>query len=114
MTTPSWGYERPDCVGNNALALFIDDIQRIVDHYSQQPGALETRLFQAQAAANKLLKAYEKNARKTTAFSGQYIEIKAVKTDPSATTQQWAPIFSSGLKLALKTLLQHSQNTPTH
>lgn len=112
MTNQTWGYERPDCIGNNALALFIDDIQRILDHYAQLDGTPETRLFQAQAAANKLLQAYQKNARKTQAFNGQFIEIKAVVAGNS--TAQWVPIFSSGLKQALKTLLEHSKNTPTH
>lgn len=112
MSTPTWGYERPDCIGNNALALFIDDIQRVLDHYSQLPGAPEERLFQAQAAANKLLQAYQKNARKTKAFDGQYIEIKTVVTDKPQ--PQWVPIFSSGLKQAMKALLEHTRTTPTH
>lgn len=112
MTEPTWGYERPDCIGNNALALFIDDIQRILDHYGQMQGAAETRLFQAQAAANKLLKAYETNARRTTAFHGQFIEIKSVSAMGSA--PQWVPLFSPGLKQALKTLLDRSNDTPTH
>lgn len=112
MNTPSWGYERPDCIGDHALALFIDDVQRVLDHYMQTSGAPETRVLQAQATANKLLKAYENNARKTTAFTGQSIEIKIVSTPLSE--PQWVPLFSPGLKQALKTLLDRSQGTPTH
>lgn len=103
MSTPTWGYERPDCVGNNALALFIDDIQRVLDHYTQVSGTPEERLFQAQAAANKLLQAYQKNARKTRAFDNQYLEIKTVTVGDAE--PQWVPIFSSGLKQAMKALL---------
>jgi uncharacterized protein YfcZ (UPF0381/DUF406 family) len=112
MTTPPWGYERPDCIGNHALALFIDDIQRVLDHYAQRPGSTEIQVFQAQAAANKLLQAYDKNARKTTAFKGQHIEIKVV--DAGDGQSRWVPLFSEGLKRALKALLERSQSTPSH
>src|SRR3546814_5919356 len=71
MTSRPWGYERADCSGDYALSLFLDDMERVVDHYATQASEepLETRLFRAQAAANKLLQAYDKNARKTDAFA---------------------------------------------
>ncbi|MFT0546847.1 hypothetical protein ACMHYO_10950 [Allopusillimonas ginsengisoli] len=113
MTTPQWGYERADCTGEYALALFLDDMERVVEHYATLDGEqVETRIFQAQAAANKLLKAYANNARKTTAFDGQFIDIKAFVNEDGQT--QFVPIFSSGLKQKLLTLLKRSNQTTRH
>lgn len=113
MTTPSWGYERADCAGDHALGLFLDDMERVVEHYASLEGMQpDARVFQAQAAANKLLQAYAKNARKTTAFNGQFIEIKSFVN--AAGQIQLVPIFSSGLKQALIKLLNRSNQTTRH
>lgn len=110
MKARPWGYERADCRGDFALSLFLDDIEHLVDHYSAQTGEqLEARLFRAQAAANKLLQAYEKNARKTDAFTHQFIEIKCIADGENAT--QFVPIFSSGLKTQLVRLLNRTNQT---
>ena len=113
MTTKQWGYERADCRGDFALSLFLDDMDRLITHYtgraSDHP---ETVLFQAQAAANKLLQAYEKNARNTDAFTRQFIEIKCVTDEHD--TQQFVPIFSSGLKAQLLRLLHRTNQTSRH
>lgn len=113
MTTPPWGYQRPDCIGNHALALFIDDIQRVLDAHADTPGSPEARLFQVQADANRLLQGYAEHARGTSAFKGQFIEIRSVPAS-GRTPAQWLPIFSPGLKQALQALLKRSQNTPSH
>ena len=68
MTSSPWGYERPDCIGNHALALFIDDIQRVLDAYANTQGSTDARLFQVQAEANRLLQGYAEHARGTTVF----------------------------------------------
>src|SRR5690606_18776335 len=113
MTTRQWGYERPDCSGDYALNLLLDDMEHLVDHYAaQNTEQLETRLVQPQAAANKLLQAYEKNARNTTAFTGQFIEIKSVVD--AQNVLQFVPIFSSGLKQQLVKLLKRSNATTQH
>ncbi|MDS1141997.1 hypothetical protein RE432_16260 [Pusillimonas sp. SM2304] len=113
MTTRQWGYERADCSGDYALNLFLDDMEHLVDHYAAPSGEqLETRLFQAQAAANKLLQAYEKNARNTAAFTGQFIEIKSVVD--AQDVLQFVPIFSSGLKQQLIKLLKRSNTATQH
>jgi len=113
MTTKQWGYERGDCRGSFALSLFLDDMDRLIEHYTgqaaEQPDAV---LFQAQAAANKLVQAYEKNARNTTAFSNQFIEIKSVVDGKG--TLLLVPIFSSGLKQKLVELLNRSNQTSLH
>ncbi|WP_353150044.1 hypothetical protein [Pollutimonas bauzanensis] len=113
MTTKQWGYERADCRGDFALSLFLDDMDRLITHYtgraSEQP---ETVLFQAQAAANKLLQAYEKNARNTTAFTSQFIEIKSLIN--ATNNLVLVPIFSSGLKQKLVELLNRSNQTSLH
>ncbi len=113
MTTRPWGYERADCRGDFALSLFLDDIEHLVDHYSAQADEqLEARLFRAQAAANKLLQAYEKNARKTDAFTHQFIEIKCIVDGQDK--QQFVPIFSTGLKTQLVRLLNQTNQTTRH
>ncbi len=112
MTTPTWGYERADCRGDYALSLFLDDVDRLVTHYAALEGQADANLFKAQAAANKLLQAYEKNARGTQAFTRQSIEIKSI-VDASQ-RMQFVPIFSPGLKQCLITLLQRSNQTSIH
>lgn len=115
MTTPNWGYERADCRGSFALSLFLDDMDNLITHYTDQAQAPEDRqtaLFQAQAAANKLLQAYEKNARNTTAFTHQFIEIKSI-VDAQGNLQL-VPIFSMGLKQHLVDLLKRTNETRLH
>ncbi|NYT57355.1 hypothetical protein H0A65_00295 [Alcaligenaceae bacterium] len=113
MTTRQWGYERTECTGDHALNLFLEDLEHLVDHYTADTGRQpETRLFQAQAAANKLLQAYQKNARKTDAFTHQFIEIKSI-IDAQGNLQL-VPIFSSGLKQHLLRLLKKSNATTHH
>ncbi len=114
-TTPQWGYERSDCRGSFALSLFLDDMDRLVDHYTSQAKAHvepDRVVFQAQAAANKLLQAYERNARNTTAFARQSIEIKPVVGSDHHV--MLVPIFSSGLKQHLVELLRRSNATSVH
>ncbi len=113
MTTTQWGYERADCRGSFALSLFLDDMDTLITHYtSQTPEQPETVLFQAQAAANKLLQAYEKNARNTTAFSNQFIQVKSLLDAEGKLLL--VPIFSSGLKQKLIALLNRSNATSVH
>ncbi len=113
MTTKQWGYERADCRGSFALSLFLDDMDRLIEHYTAQAAVQpDAVLFQAQAAANKLVQAYGKNARNTTAFSNQFIEIKSVVDDKG--TLVLVPIFSSGLKQKLVELLNRSNGTSVH
>ncbi|MGB6103575.1 MAG: hypothetical protein WBF88_06965 [Pusillimonas sp.] len=113
MTTRQWGYERADCNGDHALNLFLEDMEHVVDHYAGQTGQpLETRLFQAQAAANKLLQAYQKNSRNTHAFNDQFIEIKSVVD--AQDRLQFVPIFSNVLKQQLIRLLKRSNATTQH
>ena len=113
MTAHQWGYERADCNGDQALNLFLEDLEHLVDHYTKLPGQhVETSAFQAQAAANKLLQAYQKNARRTEAFNNQYIEIKSMIDGQGVT--QLVPIFSSGLKQNLLRLLERSNKTTQH
>lgn len=109
MTASQWGYERPDCIGNHALALFIDDVQRVLDEHAHTQDRTEADLFQVQADANRLLQGYAEHARGTTAFKGQFIKIRAVEAS-GQTPAQWLPLFSPGLKQALQALLK----THTH
>ncbi len=112
MTASQWGYERPECRGSFALSLFLDDMDRLVTHYATKTESPEIRQFQAQAAANKLVQAYQKNARGTQAFTHQSIEIRSVIDNTGHL--QFVPIFSSGLKACLMELLQRSNQTHLH
>lgn len=126
MTTPSWGYQRPDCSGDFAISLFLDDIDQLITHYTaitkqslangeQHPtdqSTAESIVLQAQAAANKLLLAYQNNARKTDAFKHQHIQIKSVLTPEGSLVL--LPIFSNGLKQHLIRLLKLTQKTSLH
>lgn len=107
-----WGYERIDCRGDFALSLFLDDMERLLAHYVQGADSAEVRQFQAQAAANKLLQAYQKNARATQAFTRQSIEIRSVANAAGQT--QFVPIFSAGLKACLMALLKRSNDAYLH
>lgn len=113
MTTRKWGYESPACSGSYALSLFLDDMDCLVEHYAGRTDAtLETRLFQAQAAANKLLQAYDKNARNTTAFKQQFIEVKSTTDEQGKLI--FVPIFSTGLKQQLVELLYKTDHSNQH
>ncbi|NYT66398.1 hypothetical protein H0A58_10530 [Alcaligenaceae bacterium] len=124
MTAPSWGYERADCIGDFALSLFLDDIDTLITHYTEVANSAgadslnsqahhpEATVFQAQAAANKLLQAYQNNARKTDAFTNQHIDVKSVVDGNGVLLL--VPIFSTGLKQHLLRLLDKSNKTSLH
>ncbi|NYT61423.1 hypothetical protein H0A66_03665 [Alcaligenaceae bacterium] len=113
MNTPQWGYERADCRGSYALSLFLDDMDKLITHYTSEAAKRpDAVLFQAQAAANKLLQAYQKNARNTVAFTNQFIEIKSLINNQNQL--QLVPIFSAGLKEKLVELLHKSNQTSLH
>lgn len=111
-------------MGDYALSLFLDDIDTLITHYTEvanssatdsadsQSHHPETTVFQAQVAANKLLKAYENNARKTNAFTNQHIDVKSIVDGNGALLL--VPIFSTGLKQHLLRLLDRSNKTSLH
>jgi len=108
----NWGYARMDCRGDHALSLFLDDIERLLRHYASLDGQPEANRFQAQAAANTLIQAYDKNARGTQAFKNQSIEVRSFVNDRQCL--EFVPIFSSGLKAKLVALLKRSNAAATH
>jgi len=112
MTEIRWGYEQANCRGDYALSLFLDDIQRLLDHYEARDGQVELNLLDAQAAANKLIGAYQINARGTQAFERQSIEIRSIVNAQDRI--QFVPIFSAGLKQNLLRLLKRSNQTNLH
>lgn len=112
MSTPEWGYDRADCIGDHALSLFLDDLDALLIHYASQDEQTEALLFQVQMASNKLVQAYDAHARATKAFSGQSIEIKRILNANDHV--EYVPIFSAGLKSHLVTLLKRSTSTTRH
>lgn len=112
MTTIRWGYERADCRGDFALSLFLDDMERVIKHYATQDTDPEACLAQAQAATDKLLQAYQQNAKGTNAFTGQSIKIRSFVDESGRLA--FVPIFSAGLKQHLVDLLNRSNHTSIH
>ncbi|WP_233235220.1 hypothetical protein [Bordetella sp. LUAb4] len=100
---PQWGYERPDCRGANALGLFIDDLQRVLDTYADDIAEQPARLYEAQAQANELVKRYAALKGVPAAFEGQSVNLRVARN--SAGTVQLVPLFSAALKQALISLL---------
>ncbi|ALM83712.1 hypothetical protein [Bordetella sp. N] len=100
---PQWGYERADCRGANALGLFIDDLQRVLDTHEADIAAQPAQLYEAQAQANELVRRYAALDGVPAAFSGQSVTLRAARN--SAGTVQLVPLFSAALKQALISLL---------
>ncbi len=100
---PQWGYERPDCRGANALGLFIDDLQRVLDAHAGDIAGRPERLYEAQAQANELVRRYAALKEAPAAFNGQSVNLRVART--SAGTVQLVPLFSAALKQALISLL---------
>ncbi|MFC4274703.1 hypothetical protein [Achromobacter aloeverae] len=100
---PQWGYERPDCRGANALGLFIDDLQRVLDTHAGDIAAQPAQLYEAQAQANELVRRYAALDGAPAAFTGQSVNLRVARN--SAGAVQLVPLFSASLKQALITLL---------
>jgi hypothetical protein len=101
--SPQWGYERKDCRGANALGLFIDDLQKVLDSHTGRVNASPAALYQAQADANELLRQYVNVEAAPAVFAGQSITLKTAGDGAGAL--QLVPLFSATLKQALITLL---------
>lgn len=104
-----WGYQRKDCRGANALGLFIDDLQKVLDRHTDSVNASEAALYAAQADTNQLLRHYVEAEAAPDVFPGQSVTLKTAVHGNGAV--QLVPLFSTTLKQALITLLHAGRST---
>jgi hypothetical protein len=98
-----WGWEQPQCRGQAALALFIDDLHRILQAHAAGKLADSSTLADAQAHVNELLARYNEIGAAPDIFSGQSVELKE-GVDRSGVSHT-VPIFSPRLKQSLVSML---------
>jgi len=104
-----WGFQRPDCRGANALGLFIDDLQRVLDGHESNVAKSPAALYQAQADTNALVRRYADLTNAPAVFAGQSITLRTAPADHGGV--QLVPLFSPGLKQALVALLRVGEST---
>ncbi|MCD0505719.1 hypothetical protein [Bordetella petrii] len=98
-----WGWQQPNCHGQAALALFIDDLHRILQAHTAQQLAGEAPLAAAQERVDTLLARYVETRKAPDIFDGQSVTLKeGVDRDGVSHT---VPIFSPRLKQALIAML---------
>ncbi|MEI2416697.1 hypothetical protein V8Z80_10965 [Orrella sp. JC864] len=75
-----WGYQHPECRGENALVFFTWDLGRVVESALQGRDNLDEALPDAQAAVDGLLREYVARRAAPDAFEGQSIVLR-IETD---------------------------------
>lgn len=98
-----WGWEQPQCRGQAALALFIDDLHRILQAHTAGKLAASSTLADAQEHVNELLARYNEISAAPDIFLGQSVELKE-GVDRSGVSHT-VPIFSPRLKQSLVSML---------
>lgn len=102
-TPQTWGWEQPQCRGQAALALFIDDLHRILQNYTAGKLAASSTLADAQEQVDQLLARYNEIAAAPEIFLGQSVQLKE-GVDRSGVSHT-VPIFSARLKQSLVAML---------
>jgi hypothetical protein len=97
-----WGWQQP-AHGPAALALFIDDLHRVLQAHSARRLTGVASLTVAQEQVNTLLSHYVEQRRAPTIFDGQSVTLKE-GTDRDGVSHV-VPIFSPKLKQSLVTML---------
>ena len=103
-----WGWEQPQCRGRNALALFVDDLHRILESHAAGRLANAGSLDQAQRQVDELLARYNGIGAAPEAFQGASIELQEA-VDRSGASHT-VPIFSPRLKKSLMSMLGPKSN----
>ena len=98
-----WGWQQPQCRGQAALALFIDDLHRILQAHAAGKLADSSTLADAQAQVNELLARYHEISAAPYIFQGQSVQLKE-GIDRSGVSHT-VPIFSPRLKQSLVSML---------
>lgn len=109
--TNSWGFLHPECHGRNALVFFSWDLARTIEQqfklHAQSP--LETGLYEAQKAVDRLLKQYVQIQANPTAFEGQTIELQLVRDESNPEEPLLALKTSPHLEALILEAQQHEQ-----
>ena len=78
-TTPdqSWGFLHPECHGRNALVFFSWDLGKTIEQQFKlhAQSSVDTQLYEAQKAVDRLLNQYVQIQANPTAFDGQSIKL---------------------------------------
>ncbi|MBV7482451.1 hypothetical protein [Bordetella sp. BOR01] len=98
-----WGWQQPDCRGHAALALFIDDLHRVLQARTAQQLAAGAPLAATQEQVDALLAHYIESGKAPDIFDGQSVTLKE-GVDRDGVTHT-VPIFSPHLKQALVAML---------
>lgn len=98
-----WGWEQPQCRGQAALALFIDDLHRILQAHAAGKLADSSTLADAQGQVDELLARYNEINAAPDIFLGQSVELKE-GVDRNGVSHT-VPIFSARLKKSLVSML---------
>lgn len=101
-----WGWEQPRCRGQAALALFIDDLHRILQAHAAGRLADSSTLVDAQEQVDELLARYNEINAAPEIFLGQTVELKE-GVDRNGVSHT-VPIFSARLKQSLVSMLGQS------
>jgi len=71
-----WGWQQPHCHGQAALALFIDDLHRVLQAHAAQQLAVAAPLAAAQEQVDALLAHYVESRKAPDIFEGQSVTLK--------------------------------------
>ena len=116
-TPPEWGFLHPECHGQNALLFFSWDLARAIEEQFKlhEQSSLDTRLYEAQKAVDRLLKQYVQIQANPKAFEGQSIQLRLEPGDESTGgTPVLALETSEHLEnLILQAQAQHGGNSRT-
>lgn len=103
--TPRWGYERPDCRGDKALAFFLDDLNAVIERHARDAHTPES-MADAQRDADSLLAGYRAIASTQGLFDGASVTLHHARGEHGRA--QLFPVFSPALKQRLVDLLARS------
>lgn len=104
-----WGWQQP-VRGQAALALFIDDLHRVLQAHAARRLAGSTALTAAQDQVDALLARYIELDKAPEIFDGQSVTLKE-GTDRDGVSHT-VPIFSPQLKQALVAMLGRPGRQP--
>lgn len=98
-----WGWQQAHAHGQAALALFIDDLHRVLQAHAAQQRVTVTPLAAAQEQVDSLLANYVASGKAPEIFDGQSVTLKE-GVDREGVTHV-VPIFSPHLKKSLVGML---------
>lgn len=104
-----WGFLHPECHGQNALLFFSWDLARAIEEQFKlhEQSSLETRLYEAQKAVDRLLKQYVQIQANPQAFEGQTIHLRL---EPGNEETGGTPVLALETSEQLESLILQAQS----